>query len=99
MLCFKTFLHLVVLRVVPDFVVRLGIRYLLSLRLEEVCSPFQFILDDKYRCTNMNGVSVRANHAHFIAGKTPDGVGAEQQDAFRGRTEDDAHSDRNRDCK
>lgn len=34
--CFRWFLGLVVMRLVPDFIVRYGIRYLLSLRLKEV---------------------------------------------------------------
>lgn len=44
--CFRWFLGLVLMRLVPDFIVRLGIRYLLSLRLKEVRSvPGIFITD------------------------------------------------------
>jgi cyclopropane-fatty-acyl-phospholipid synthase len=51
---FRWFLGLVVMRLVPDFFVRMGIRYLLSLRLKEVraCSAlgsYEFILSRRER--------------------------------------------------
>ena len=46
--CFRWFLGLVVLRLVPDFIVRWGIRYLLSLRLKEVRSVKRTVLTDTH---------------------------------------------------